>query len=140
RVTLLRRAELDEMKCYVQHNGCLMEFLARSLDDPSAGACGKCMNCTGRRERQPLPAPLVQEAIDFLRHDHLVIDPRHQWPRSVIGQIADHWPNAIDRFETGRPKITIPRQVRAEEGRVLCMYGDAGWGQAVALGKYETSR
>src|SRR5437899_4899861 len=39
RVTALRHAELQEMKRYVEHTGCLMEFLARSLDDPAAGPC-----------------------------------------------------------------------------------------------------
>jgi ATP-dependent DNA helicase RecQ len=140
RVLELRRAELAEIKRYVEHDGCLMEFLARALDDPSAGPCGQCMNCTGRTERQGLPAGLIQEAIDFLRSDHLVIEARHQWPRSVLDEVAARWPNAVERFENGRAKMVMPREVRAEEGRVLCMYGDAGWGEAVARGKYETGR
>ena len=51
-VTQHRRAELAEMKRYVAHPGCLMEFLARALDDPTAAPCGKCMNCTGRTDRR----------------------------------------------------------------------------------------
>src|SRR5204863_3356214 len=117
-----------------------MEFLARALDDPNAGPCGKCVNCTGRSERR-MPAPaLVQEAIDFLRSDHLIIEPRVRWPRPLLGQIGDQWPEAIERYDNGRPKIIIPEPLRAEEGRVLCLYGDGGWGQEVARGKYETSR
>src|SRR5439155_957011 len=42
----LRRDEVEQMRRYVEHKGCLMEFLARALDDPNATACGKCMNCT----------------------------------------------------------------------------------------------
>jgi ATP-dependent DNA helicase RecQ len=141
RVTQLRRAEVDEMRQYVEHSGCLMEFLARSLDDPAAGPCGKCMNCTGKAERQAVPAGLIQEAITFLRNDHLVIDARHQWPKSVVERVAEKWPTAVDRFDdSGRAKVTIPGRLRAEEGRVLCMYGDAGWGEAVARGKYESGR
>ena len=140
RVTEHRRAELEEIKRYVEHTGCLMEFLARSLDDPTAAPCGKCMNCTGRQERQPLPVALVQAALDFLRSDHLVIEPRRRWPKPLLEQIVKQWPGALDRFETGRPKIVIPERVRAEEGRVLCSYGDAGWGEEVARGKYETER
>jgi ATP-dependent DNA helicase RecQ len=141
RVTQLRRAEMEEMRRYVEHNGCLMEFLARSLDDPTAEPCGKCMNCTGKADRQPVPAGLIQEAVNFLRNDHLVIDARHQWPKSVAEQVGERWPNAVDRFEeTGRAKVTIPTRLRAEEGRVLCVYGDAGWGGAVARGKYESGR
>ena len=30
-----RRAELAQIKAYVEHDSCLMEFLARALDDPS---------------------------------------------------------------------------------------------------------
>jgi ATP-dependent DNA helicase RecQ len=140
RVTQLRRAEVDEMKRYVEHSGCLMEFLARSLDDPAAGPCGKCMKCTGKAERQAVPAGLIQEAITFLRNDHLVIDARPQWPKSVVERVAEKWPTAVDRFDdSGRAKVTIPGRLRAEEG-VLCMYGDAGWGEAVARGKYESGR
>lgn len=48
RVTRLRREELEQMQAYVAHSGCLMEFLARALDDPTAKPCGKCANCKGR--------------------------------------------------------------------------------------------
>jgi ATP-dependent DNA helicase RecQ len=44
----------------------------------------------------------------------------------------------VARFETGKPKVIIPAHLCAEEGRVLCSYGDAGWGREVARGKYET--
>ena len=49
-------------------------------------------------------------------------------------------PEAIERYENGRPKVIIPERLRAQPGRVLCMYGDAGWGREVARGKYETGR
>src|SRR6266852_5062278 len=68
-VTVNRRAELDQIKRYVDYSGCLMEFLARALDDPSPGSCGKCMNCIGHRKGKPLPAHLVQAAVDFLKSD-----------------------------------------------------------------------
>ena len=45
---------------------------------------------------------------------------------------------ALERFESGQPKIVMPERLRAQEGRVLCMYGDAGWGHEVARGKYQT--
>ena len=35
-VTQRRRAEVAEIKRYVEHDGCLMEFLSRALDDPAA--------------------------------------------------------------------------------------------------------
>src|SRR5205823_6355869 len=44
-VTQNRLSELAQIKTYVEHNGCLMEFLGHALDDPTAAPCGKCMNC-----------------------------------------------------------------------------------------------
>ena len=55
-VTRRRRAELEEIKRYVEHTGCLMEFLARALDDPTAAPCGKCMNCAGQTAAPLAPA------------------------------------------------------------------------------------
>ena len=40
-ITAIRRAEQRQMQAYMGHEGCLMEFLARMLDDPHAGPCGK---------------------------------------------------------------------------------------------------
>ncbi|MBM3888255.1 MAG: ATP-dependent DNA helicase RecQ [Verrucomicrobia bacterium] len=138
-VTRLRRSEVEEMRRYVEHKGCLMEFLARALDDPDAAPCGKCMNCTKHTDRRAAPAALVQAATDFLRGDSLVLEPRLRWPKALLGDIAKLLPSAIERFEdSGRPKMPIPQHVRPEIGRVLCIYGDAGWGEEVARCKYQT--
>jgi ATP-dependent DNA helicase RecQ len=139
-VTRLRRAELEEIKRYVDHEGCLMEFLARSLDDPQAAPCGKCMNCAGRKERKPVPAHLVQAAVDFLRHDSLVLKSRARWPKPVLKDLDKFLPGALERFDNGKPKMTIPERLQAQEGRALCIYGDSGWGREVAQGKYETGK
>jgi ATP-dependent DNA helicase RecQ len=48
RVINLRRTEMEQIQTYVQHQGCLMEFLQRALDDPAPRACGRCANCQGR--------------------------------------------------------------------------------------------
>ena len=42
RVIATRRAELAEMRAYVTHDGCRMEYLIRLLDDPVAAPCGQC--------------------------------------------------------------------------------------------------
>jgi ATP-dependent DNA helicase RecQ len=139
-VTRRRYAELAEIKRYVEHPGCLMEFLARALDDPAAAPCGKCMNCARQTQRRSTPADLAQAAVDFLRHDALVLQPRRFWPSPVLGEIYQVLPDALDRYENGRPKMIIPERLRPQTGRVLCCYGDAGWGREVARGKYETSR
>jgi ATP-dependent DNA helicase RecQ len=137
RVTQHRLDELAEIKSYVEHNGCLMEFLSRALDDPTAAPCGKCMNCTGKTQRNSPPQELVQAAVNFLRSDTLILEPRLKWPKPTIEEIAKAWPAAVERFDNGNPKSMIPKPLHAEEGRALCVYGDAGWGESVAHGKYE---
>jgi ATP-dependent DNA helicase RecQ len=137
RVTQHRLDELAEIKSYVEYTGCLMEFLSRALDDPTAAPCGKCMNCTGKTQRNSPPPELVQAAVNFLRSDNLILEPRLKWPKPVVEELAKAWPAAVDLFDTGKPKAMIPKPLCAEEGRALCVYGDAGWGAAVAHGKYE---
>jgi ATP-dependent DNA helicase RecQ len=98
------------------------------------------MNCTGRTQRQSVPEELVQAAVDFLRHDALLLEPRRFWPKPVLPDLERVQPGALERFESGKPKVVIPEKVRAQPGRVLCIYGDSGWGREVARGKYETGR
>jgi ATP-dependent DNA helicase RecQ len=119
-VTVLRRAELAQMQAYVAHAGCLMEFLARALDDPTAGPCGKCANCQGRGLPAQVSRTLVAEAVEFLKRYELVIEPRKQWPTGLFP----------DR------KARIPPDSLNAPGRALCEYGDAGWGKLVRDGKY----
>jgi ATP-dependent DNA helicase RecQ len=127
------------MRRYVNHTGCLMEFLARALDDPAPVPCGKCMNCARKKARRNPPGELVQQAVEFLRGDALILKPRERWPKPVLEELQKALPNAVEIFEDSRrPKTIIPATLRAAEGRALCMYGDAGWGGEVARGKYET--
>ena len=139
-VTRHRREELEEIKRYVAHTGCLMEFLSRALDDPGAEPCGKCMNCAGKTQRHVVSAELVQAAADFLRHDSLILEPRRFWPKPLLPALEKILPDALERFQNGRPKMIIPERLRPEAGRALCIYGDAGWGADVARGKYGSGR
>ena len=139
-VTRLRLSELEEIRRYVSHPGCLMEFLARALDDPASAACGRCMNCAHQTQRRLPPPALVQAAVDFLRHDALGWEPHTRWPASVLAEVVRVLPEAVDRYESGKPKLLIPERLRAGNGQVLCVYGDAGWGREVARGKYDTGR
>jgi len=122
-LTQLRRAEQAQMDDYLHHSGCLMEFLARALDDPVAGLCGRCAPCQGKTDvLRQVPTHLTQEAIDFLRRSDLLIEPRAQWQAGAF---------PIYRWQ-GR----ISADQRAEPGRALCILGDAGWGELVRRGKY----
>ncbi|MDY0019958.1 MAG: RecQ family ATP-dependent DNA helicase [Anaerolineae bacterium] len=123
-VTALRRAELAQMQAYVNHDGCLMEFLARALDDPAAAPCGRCANCVGRGLSNTVASDLVAEAVTFLKQDTLLIEPRLRWPGGLF---------------PGK-KVTIPSHEQNEPGRTLCYYGDMGWGRWVRQGKYTDGR
>src|SRR5438552_3112228 len=120
-VTTHRRAELEEIKRYVEHTGCLMEFLSCALDDPAAAPCGKCMNCTGQTQRRAVPEELKIAATAFLRSDALILEPKKYWPQPILEELKKGVPDAVDHFESGRPKSTIPNRLQPQEGRALCM-------------------
>jgi ATP-dependent DNA helicase RecQ len=125
----IRRQEQRQMQEYMQHTGCLMAFLQAALDDPSSDDCGKCQNCS--------PEQLIDETYDdalanraglFLRRSYQPISPRKQWPAS----------NMFEQPELSGYRISPEQQ--ASEGRALSLWRDAGWGQLVAQGKYQTNR
>ena len=121
RITTLRRSELAQMKTYVAHRGCLMEFLAKALDDPDARPCGVCANCQGRGLPAKASAELIKQAAEFLGRVDIVLEPRKRWPQDM------------PMSETS----IIPVEHRNAPGRSLCYYGDSGWGRLVREGKYE---
>lgn len=122
-VTSLRRDELYEMQTFVEHEGCLMEFLARTLNDPAAAPCGRCANCAGAAISSDVDPQRTAEAQGFLKLDARPIEPRKRWP---------DWRTF--------PWNGINLNPVNERGQVLSVYGDAGWGQLVKLGKYRDGR
>lgn len=122
RVTATRRRELAQMQEYVEHEGCLMEFLTRALDDPASTACGRCANDTGEPPSQAPDPKLVERATTFLRRDARLIPPRSQWALGARSELGG--------------RIRSPNL----PGYALCVYGDAGWGRLVADGKYRDGR
>ena len=122
RLTHLRRDEQRQMQEYVRLQSGHMEFLIRALD----GEPGTVQP----PNLPPLPAEvapgLLQEAVTFLRRTSLSIDPRKQWPAG-----------GMPRYDVrGR----ISAEHRAEPGKTLSIWGDAGWGGLVLHGKYQDSR
>jgi ATP-dependent DNA helicase RecQ len=124
RVTATRYAELAAMQDFVGHRSCLMEFVARSLDDEHARPCGRCAMCREALVSTDVDPELVRQATAFLRRSHIVIEPRKQWPGGAV---------------TGRAGRIRPG-LQAAQGYALSMWGDAGWGQLVAVGKYQSGR
>ncbi|MCT4617868.1 MAG: RecQ family ATP-dependent DNA helicase [Marinisporobacter sp.] len=122
-ITKLRYQELEQMREYVDYDGCYMRFIANELNDPFAHDCGKCSNCVGEKFiSENVNRKNVIEAIRFIKGEFLEIEPRKQWPNKEIS------PNG---------KINIPKDKQVEKGIALCSYGDAGWGELVKQGKYK---
>jgi ATP-dependent DNA helicase RecQ len=122
RLTALRREEQRQMQEYVALTSELMEYLIRALDgDPGSYR---------PPDIAPVPASfdsgLAQAAVAFLRRTTLSLEPHRQWPAGGLPHLG----------ATGR--IAAARQ--AQPGRVLCVWGDAGWGSLVRQGKSHDGR
>ena len=118
-----REQEWHEVQSYIDASDCKMLFLARTLDDPEPRACGRCTSCLGR--------PVVPEgfshayavaAARFLRHSEFALENNKQ-----VAQGA---------FRHYGFRGNLPPNLRAETGRVLSRWGDAGWGRMVADQKH----
>jgi len=118
-----RVQEWQEVQAYLADTDCKMTFLRRALDDQDPTPCGKCASCIGQ--------PVVSQAIDsalahragiFLKHAEMVITPKAQV--------------AANAFLEYGFRGNLPQKLRAQEGRVLSRWGDAGWGRTVADNKH----
>jgi len=118
RLTALRRDEQKQMQDYVslpfgQHMG----FLIGALDGDPTYVTAPAL--------APLPdtvnGDLVKAAVEFLRRTSLPIEPRKKWPDGGMPHYAVHG--------------FIPPAQRAEAGKALCVWGDAGWGGAGSTGQ-----
>ncbi len=123
-VTMERRLEQQAMVDYFHTTDCRMKFVANLLDDPVADDCGICDNCTGDAEGQAPPSvELTAAAEEFLRTRPIGFTPKKMY---------------LDEETGGRKRI--PAEELVEDGRVLSMWGDAGWGQLVRNGKTTAGR
>ena len=122
RLTALRREEQRQMQEYVKLESGHMGFLIQALDgNPET---------VRPPNLPPLPTEvdprILQEAVSFLRRTSLPIEPRKQWPAGGMPQY--------------RVSGVISAEQRAEAGKALCIWGDAGWGGLVRRGKYQDGR
>ena len=124
KLTQIRHQEQARMSEYMQSQECLMAFLAAELDDPHPSACGKCAVCLGR---PLLPEnytdDLINQAVLYLRRSNQIIEPRKKWASNAL---------PIYGFSGN-----IKNNLKAETGRALSLWGDAGWGELVKQGKYQ---
>lgn len=121
RLTALRREEQRQMQDYLDLQEGHMEFLIRALD----GEPGPHHNGL-----PPLPTEVSNElviaAVHFLRRTSIPIEPRKKWPAGGMPIFG--------------VQGAIPEAARAQEGRALSVWGDAGWGRLVREGKYRDGR
>jgi ATP-dependent DNA helicase RecQ len=124
RLTAQRELEWQEMQAYLHSSDCLMGFLRKALDDPETAACGVCSECRGT---MPIPATaptgLIAEAARFLRHAEMPLEPKKQVPAGA--------------FPVYGFRGNLPAALRAQQGRILSRWGDAGWGRQVADDKHD---
>jgi ATP-dependent DNA helicase RecQ len=124
RLIAQRESEWEDIQAYVNTDGCLMQFLADALDDENSQPCGKCASCL---ERPVVGIEFSREvAIDatrFLKHAEMPLNCNKQVAR--------------DAFKQYGFKGNLPQDLRAETGRILSRWCDAGWGQMVADDKHQ---
>lgn len=122
-LTEQREAEWAEMQSYIHTPMCKMSFLRQALDDSDTTPCGKCSSC--RQEQVvdlPVDPTLSHQASTFLRQAEMTIEPKVQV--------------ASQAFTTYGFRGSLPLHLRAQPGRVLARWGDAGWGTLVAQNKH----
>ncbi|XVQ09034.1 RecQ family ATP-dependent DNA helicase [Spirillospora sp. CA-255316] len=114
RVAAERAREQRAMLDYLATEGCREEFLRRQLDDPAAGPCGRCDNCTGRHWPAEVSEAGAAGARERLRRPGVEIAPRRMWPTGVKDDLG-----VSGRIAPGH---------QAEPGRALGRLTDIGWG------------
>ncbi|EGR4402267.1 RecQ family ATP-dependent DNA helicase [Vibrio cholerae] len=122
-LTSQREQEWQEVQAYLCAADCKMTYLRRALDDNDLTPCGKCASCLGQAViNLPINPALAHQAATFLKHAEMVIKPRAQVAANAF----------LEYGFSGN----LPQNLRANEGRVLSRWGDAGWGRVVADQKH----
>ena len=115
--------EWKEVQDYIATKGCLMQYLLNILNDPATDRCGQCSNCLGHPViHTAIHSQLVKDAALFLK--------RSEMPLNLNIQVAK------DAFPVYGFSGNLPQDLRAEEGRILSRWGDAGWGNVVEQNKH----
>jgi len=115
RVAAERAREQQAMLGYVTADGCRLEYLRRELDDPAAGPCGRCDNCTGQPRASDVTDDVAATARERLLRPGVDVSPRRMWPTGMK--------------DLGVPASgKIPPSLTAGTGRALGRLTDVGWG------------
>ena len=122
RLTKQREVEWQEVQNYLEEKGCLMQYLAKALDDPNPRPCGKCASCLG-------------ETIIGLEFSHAKAVSAKLFLQQAELPLKCNLQVAKDAFLQYGFRGNLPTTLRAETGRILCRWGDAGWGKVVEIDK-----
>lgn len=124
RLTSQKRKEWNEVQQYIEHKGCLMNYLQHALDDPIITPCGRCSSCLGKSVFPTEPSHKnILEASLFLKHSEFDIEPRKQVNKGALPIYG--WSG------------NLSKNLLAETGKVLSRWEDAGWGKIVAEDKHK---
>ena len=122
-LTQQREDEWQEIQSYMEEPNCLMNFLRDALDDDGLTPCGKCENCLNEELiSSVVDSRLVHQAAIFLKHAERIIKPRIRVASNAFAEYGF--------------RGDLPEALRAQPGRELSRWGDAGWGQMVADNKH----
>ena len=122
-LTQQREQEWLEVQQYLHYQGCLMNYLRGALDDTTINNCGKCASCLGQSIIDVYLDPLlIHHAASFLKQAEMPITAKKQLPANAFVNYNFHG--------------NLPASLQAKQGRVLCRWGDAGWGKLVADNKH----
>ncbi|BBG66222.1 ATP-dependent DNA helicase RecQ [Hydrogenimonas sp.] len=117
----IRKKEWDEMQEYLDTDECLMKFLQVVLNDPHPKECRRCGNCTTMMSGA-FSHENGLKAAEFLRKSEIVFIPKKQVKLDALSEYGI--------------RGNIKADLRAEEGRILSRWEDAGWGRVVAQDKH----
>ncbi len=122
KVTEQRYRELQKMKDFVDLKTCYMRLISEELDAPDQRNCNRCSNCEGVKYfGDTVNDKGAIEAVNYLRGGFIDLFPRKRWPAGIVDE-----------------KIkAIPQEHQLEIGKILCIYGDAGWGKYVKEDKHK---
>ena len=120
-----REQEWAEIQDYIDEAGCKMTYLRRALDDTcDLSPCDKCSSCLGQPVIDVAVDPhIAHHAASFLKQAEMPISPKKQVAANAFAEYGF--------------RGNLLESLRAQEGRVLSRWGDAGWGGIVAIGKRE---
>lgn len=127
RLSRIKEDEWLQLIDYHQSAGCLMRYLADTLNDVLAEDCGKCQNCNPSSRLDLFVAPeQIAKATDFLKHQYVPIKPKKKF-----GASGDTARAAFKKYQF---RYTEP-ELAAEAGLALSRWLDGTWGDLVAQGK-----